>query len=263
MALTKNKFEEEKNMQFATIIPARYASTRFPGKPLAMISGKMMIQRVFEQASKASGLVYVATDDSRIYEAVRSFGGSVVMTSASHRSGTDRCAEAVKEITKETGKEIDVVINIQGDEPFINPVQVELLKSCFDDASVEIATLIREVKEDESLTNSNQVKVVKSLQNNALYFSRSPIPYLRDIPTAEWTKHHTYYKHIGMYAYRTSTLEKLTKLGAGTLEKAESLEQNRWLENGYSIRCAVTLHESVGIDTPADLTLAEEYLKSL
>jgi len=241
---------------FAAVIPARYASTRFPGKPLAMINGKMMVERVYEQASKAVRLVYVATDDNRIYDAVKGFGGKVVLTSPAHRSGTDRCAEAVGTIQKEVGAKIDVVINIQGDEPFILPEQVEQLKGCFADDSVELATLIRRVGAGEPVTNPNQVKVVVSNKMDALYFSRMPIPYLRDVDPAAWTKKHVYYKHIGMYGYTAKALFEVTHLKASSLEKAESLEQNRWLENSYRIRCGVTDHESVGIDTPEDLERA-------
>jgi 3-deoxy-manno-octulosonate cytidylyltransferase (CMP-KDO synthetase) len=238
---------------FAVIIPARWASTRFPGKPLAMIDGQMMVRRVYERASEATPLVWVATDDARIYDAVEGFGGRAVMTSANHRSGTDRCAEAVGKIEDILGKKIDFVINVQGDEPFISREQIELLRDCFKDPDVCLATLIRKVGVGEQLTNPNQVKVVVAGNMDALYFSRSPVPYIRDAAPGEWTGSHTFYKHIGMYGYRTDVLRKITKLPAGLLEMAESLEQNRWLENGYRIRCAVTDHESVGIDTLEDL----------
>ncbi len=239
--------------QFAVIIPARYASTRFPGKPLAMIDGQMMIQRVFNRASEATPLVWVATDDTRIYDAVEGFGGRAVMTSPEHRSGTDRCAETVGKIEKIVGGKIDIVINVQGDEPFIRPEQIELLKNCFSDKGVVLATLIRKVRTDEPLSNPNQVKVVVGANLDALYFSRSPIPYVRDTAPEEWNSRHIFYKHIGMYGYKADVLREITKLPAGRLETAENLEQNRWLENGYRIRCAITDHESVGIDTPEDL----------
>jgi 3-deoxy-manno-octulosonate cytidylyltransferase (CMP-KDO synthetase) len=239
------------------IIPARYASTRFPGKPLAIIKGKPMIQRVYEQASLTLDELYVATDDLRIHDAVLSFGGRAVMTSADHQSGTDRCAEAAAKIGSMKDTEADVVINIQGDEPFIRPEQIELLISCFADKSVEIATLVRKAEPGEDITNPNHPKVVLDMLGNAIYFSRSVIPYFRDAKISEWTRMHTFYKHIGLYAYRTGTLNKITSLSPSSLEKAESLEQNRWLENGYKIRTAVTGWKSVCIDTPGDLEKAK------
>lgn len=245
---------------FTGIIPARYASTRFPGKPLAIIGGKPMIQRVYEQASKALPSVYVATDDDRIREAVLGFGGKVIMTSALHRSGTDRCSEAVDRIQEETGEKLDIVINIQGDEPFIKPEQIGLLASCFNDRSVEIATLIRKVDSSEELFNVNHPKVVVSVAGDALYFSRSTIPFFRGAEKEQWAVNHTYFKHLGIYGYKKETLKKITSLDPGTLEIAESLEQNRWLENGYKIRTAVTAWESIGIDTPEDLVKAGELL---
>lgn len=244
----------------AGIIPARYASTRFPGKPLVMIAGKSMIRRVYEQASLALDMVCVATDDQRIHDAVTAFGGKVVMTSPHHQSGTDRCAEAADKIAVMEGIIPDAVINIQGDEPFIRPEQIDLLASCFDDPSVEIATLVRKVEPDDDLKNPNHPKVVLDLSGNAIYFSRSVIPYLRDVPEAEWPSRHTYFKHIGLYGYRTDILKKLTSLPRSPLEKAESLEQNRWLENGFRIRTKVTVWESIGIDTPEDLERVEKIL---
>jgi 3-deoxy-manno-octulosonate cytidylyltransferase (CMP-KDO synthetase) len=242
---------------FTGIIPARYASTRFPGKPLAIIEGKPMIQRVYEQASLTLDEVYVATDDRRIHDAVLSFGGKAVMTSTDHQSGTDRCAEAAAKIGSMKESEIDVVINIQGDEPFIRPEQIDLLISCFADKLVEIATLVRKAEPGEDITNPNHPKVVLDSSGNAIYFSRSVIPYLRDAAMSDWTMIHTYYKHIGLYAYRTGTLNRITTLSRSSLEKAESLEQNRWLENGYKIRTAISRWESVCIDTPADLEKAK------
>lgn len=246
--------------RIAGIIPARYASSRFPGKPLVMIGGKPMIRRVYEQASLALETVYVATDDMRIHDAVSSFGGKVVMTSAGHQSGTDRCAEAAGKITLQEGFIPYAVINIQGDEPFIRPEQIDLLASCFDDSSVEIATLVRKVEPGEDLTNPNHPKVVINLSGNAIYFSRSVVPYLRDVPSAEWPARHAYYKHIGLYGYRTDILKQLTVLPQSPLEKAESLEQNRWIENGFRIRTVVTPWESIGIDTPGDLERVEKFL---
>jgi 3-deoxy-manno-octulosonate cytidylyltransferase (CMP-KDO synthetase) len=252
--------KEDKQYNFAGIIPARYASLRFPGKPLALIGNKPMIQRVYEQANKSLQLVYVATDDKRIFDAVLNFGGKVVMTSAHHQSGTDRCAEAVTLITTETGISPDVVINIQGDEPFIKPEQIDLLKECFTTKSVEIATLIRKVEEGEDIFNPNQPKVIIASNGDALYFSRAAIPYVRDTEIGKWSGKHVFYKHIGLYAYRTETLKKITLLPRSPLEISESLEQLRWLENGFSIRTAITLWESIGIDTPDDLEKAKKLL---
>jgi 3-deoxy-manno-octulosonate cytidylyltransferase (CMP-KDO synthetase) len=241
---------------YTCIIPARYASTRFPGKPLALIGGKTMIERVYTQAAQVLDNVFVATDDDRIYDAVISFGGKAVMTSSSHKSGTDRIAEAAGKIFNHNMSSDHVIINVQGDEPFIKPQQISALRDCFTDPSVEIATLVREVRADEDLFNPNHPKVILSKAMDALYFSRSVIPYVRDKEKEEWIKSHKYYKHLGIYGYRASTLAEITKLPQSSLEKAESLEQNRWLENGYKIRVAVTPWESIGIDTPEDLEKA-------
>lgn len=243
--------------QFAGIIPARYASSRFPGKPLAMIGDRTMIQRVYDQACKALDPVYVATDDKRIYDAVISFGGKAVMTSPDHFSGTDRCSEAASGIMADTGRTIDIVVNIQGDEPFIRPEQIKLLMDCFSSDGVEIATLIRKVEAGEDLFNPNQPKVIVNSAGDAIYFSRSVIPYVRDAEKEDWVKKHQFYKHLGLYAYRTTILSRLTKLSRSPLETAESLEQNRWIENGFRIRTAVTKWESIGIDTPEDLEKAK------
>ena len=247
----------DQTVRFAGIIPARFASSRFPGKPLAMIGNRTMIRRVCEQASKRLELVYVATDDKRIFDTVIGFGGRAIMTSPDHQSGTDRCAEAAASISLETGKPIDIVINIQGDEPFVRPEQIELLMNCFNDENVEIATLIRKVEKEEDIFNPNQPKVIVNMDGDAIYFSRTPIPYIRDVEQNNWTSKHVYFKHIGLYAYRTTVLQRLTLLKQSPLEKAESLEQNRWIENGFRIRTAVTLWESIGIDTPADLEKAK------
>jgi len=241
---------------FAGIIPARYASSRFPGKPLALIGDKPMVQKVYEQASKLLNLVYVATDDKRIYDAVKDFGGKAVMTSSDHQSGTDRCAEAVNKITAETGNLIDIVINIQGDEPFIRPEQIELLMKCFRGETVEIATLVRKAEPGEDIFNPNQPKVILNTEGDAIYFSRAAIPFIRDAEKSDWSKKHVYYKHIGLYAYKTEILEKITLLDRSPLEISESLEQNRWIENGFRIRTAVTKWENIGIDTPDDLVKA-------
>lgn len=248
--------KESPQYQFAGIIPARYASSRFPGKPLVRIGNKPMIQRVYEQAYKSVSLVYVATDDERIFDAVTAFGGNAVMTSGNHMSGTDRCAEAVNKISEESGRKIDIVINIQGDEPFIKPEQIDSLKRCFTGDDVQIATLVREVAAGEDIFNPNQPKVIISSSGDALYFSRAAIPYNRDAEKNEWSAKHVYYKHIGLYGYRTDTLKKITLLPRSPLEITESLEQNRWLENGFRVRTAVTEWESIGIDTPEDLEKA-------
>ncbi len=251
----------EQQYHIAGIIPARYASSRFPGKPLAMIGNKPMIQRVYEQASKVLKIVYVATDDLRILKCVNDFGGSAIMTSASHQSGTDRCAEAATRITEETGKLIDVVINIQGDEPFIRPEQIELLAKCFADEKTQIATLVRKCEAGEDIFNPNQPKVILNSKGYAIYFSRAAIPFMRDVEESQWSKKHNYFKHIGLYGYRADTLKEITRLDRSPLEISENLEQNRWLENGYSIKTAVTSWESVGIDTPADLERANVILE--
>lgn len=255
--------KESSRLHFAGIIPARYASSRFPGKPLAMINGKPMIRRVYEQAQKSIENVFVATDDQRILDAVQSFGGKAVMTSADHMSGTDRCFEAAEIITAKHGVAVDVVVNIQGDEPFIRPEQIDLLKSCFNDESVEIATLVRKTEKGEDIFNPNQPKVVLDKDGNAIYFSRSVIPFIRSIDQSQWSENYVFYKHLGLYAYTLGALGKITKLPVSSLEKAESLEQLRWLENGLKIRTATTEWESIGIDTPADLERALAFFDKL
>ena len=246
-------------MKFIGIIPARYQSSRFPGKPLAMINNKPMIQWVFENMTKAVVEVWVATDDKRIFKAVENFGGKAVETLSTHQSGTDRCAEAARIIAETTN--FDVVVNVQGDEPFIQPKQIELLKSCFT-ADAEIATLTKRIESTEELFNPNRPKVVTDNQQNALYFSRSPIPFVRGSENENWLSKHTFWGHIGMYAYKSDVLQKISKLKHGDLEKAESLEQLRWLENGFKIKTAVTEHQSIGIDTPEDLLQALQLLKN-
>jgi 3-deoxy-manno-octulosonate cytidylyltransferase (CMP-KDO synthetase) len=228
-----------------------------------MISGKPMIQRVYEQSLKSIDLVFVATDDKRIFDAVKNFGGNAVMTSAEHQSGTDRCAEAVSKISGEIGIKVDVVLNIQGDEPFIRPEQIDLLKSCFSDKNVEIATLVRKTARGEDIFDPNQPKVVIDSRENAIYFSRAAIPFIRNIGESLWSENYTYFKHLGLYAYTVPVLKKITKLAVSYLEKAEALEQNRWIENGFKIRTAVTEWESIGIDTPADLERALLYFKNI
>jgi len=246
-------------MKFIGIIPARYQSTRFPGKPLADMAGKTMIQRVYEQVSKVLDEVWVATDDERILQTVESFGGKAVMTSPEHRSGTDRCNEAYHKI----GKDFDVIINVQGDEPFIQPQQIEALMSCFDSKDVQLATLVKPFrKEDgfEALFNPNSPKVVLNKNSEAVYFSRSIIPYIRDAHHTEWFDKHTFYKHIGMYAYRADVLNEITQLHQSSLELAESLEQLRWIENGYKIKVGLTNMETIGIDTPEDMEKALHFI---
>jgi len=245
-------------MRFLGIIPVRYKSTRFPGKPLVDIAGKSMIQRVYEQAQKSSLLhkVIVATDDELIYQHANSFGAEVVMTSPDHPSGTDRCFEAFTKLNEP----YDVVINIQGDEPFIDPEQIDLLAKSFKKED-EIATLMIACNDYESLFSEGEVKIVLDKNNYALYFSRSVIPYLKGIPKEEWHKHHTYYRHVGMYAYRTDILESITQLKPSVLEQKESLEQLRWLENGFSILCIETKHDSYCIDYPEDIERVLKLMK--
>lgn len=249
-------------MKFIGVIPARYASTRFPGKPLAMLGGKSVIQRVYEQVSSVLDSAYVATDDERIRQAVEAFGGKAVMTSPDHKSGTDRIEEAVRKI----GGSFDVVINIQGDEPFIQRSQLEEIIRCFDDAETQIATLGKPFDKAQgfaAVENPNSPKIVIDNRGYALYFSRSVIPFIRGKETAEWMDHYPFLKHLGIYAYRTEVLHEITRLPQSSLELAESLEQLRWLQNGYRIKVGLTDVETVGIDTPEDLERAEAFLKEL
>ena len=244
-------------MKFIGIIPARYASTRFPGKPLAILGGKTVIQRVYEQASSVLEETYVATDDERILQAVEQFGGRVVMTRADHKSGTDRIEEAAEKIDTDA----DVIINVQGDEPFIQPSQIKTLMRLFDNPTTQIGTLGKHFDSIEATLNPNSPKIVTDLQGFALYFSRSIIPFVRGKEQAEWLKSYPFVKHLGLYAYRREVLREVTLLPQSPLELAESLEQLRWLENGYRIRVGLTEVETVGIDTPEDLARAEEFLK--
>lgn len=249
-------------MKFIAIIPARFASTRFPGKPLAMLGGKPIIQRVYERVSGLLNATCVATDDERIFKAVEQFGGQAVMTRNDHKSGTDRCWEAVSKLGAD---KYDVVVNVQGDEPFVHPQQIEQLKACFDNPDTHIATLVKPFDKDAPLTaleNPNSPKVVIGNDMQALYFSRSVIPYLRNTDKEQWLSSHTFYKHLGLYAYRTEVLRQITQMPPSQLELAESLEQLRWLQNGLRIQVAITDHETIGIDTPQDLQRAEEFLKA-
>ena len=249
-------------MKFVGIIPARYASTRFPGKPLAILGGKPVIQRVYEQVKDCFDALYVATDDDRIKDAVLAFGGNVVMTSESCNNGTERCLDAYKRLALDC----DVIVNIQGDEPFIQPKQVESLISCFDSEATDIATLVKPFEAADGLERlecPNSPKVVIDEKGYAVYFSRSVIPYLRGVEKDKWLESHTFYKHLGIYAYRANLLESLTTLPQSPMEKAESLEQLRWLENGYKIKVGVTNIETIGIDTPEDLERAKAFAASI
>ena len=236
-------------MKFIAIIPARYASTRFPGKPLAVLGGKTVIQRVYEQVSSVLNEVYVATDDERIFSCVESFGGKAVMTRSDHKSGTDRIQEAVEKI----GTQADVIINVQGDEPFIQPSQVETLMHLFDDPTTQIGTLGKRFDSLEAIQNPNSPKIVTDIRGFAL----------RGVETENWFGQYPFLKHLGIYAYQREVLAEVTRLPQSCLEKAESLEQLRWLENGYRIRVGLTDVETVGIDTPEDLQRAEEFLKTI
>lgn len=237
-------------MKVIGIIPARYDSTRFPGKPLVDINGMTMIQRVYNQVKHAASLseVVVATDDQRIFDHVQSFAGNVLMTSKEHQSGTDRCAEIINKVSG-----FDVAINIQGDEPFIDPQQIDLLVSCFQQENTQIATLIRKIEQLQDLENTNKPKVVINNKQEAVYFSRQAIPYYRGKDMRDWLKEMDYYNHIGIYGYRTEILKEISKLPVSKLELAESLEQLRWIDNGYQIKTAISNHLNEAIDTPEDL----------
>jgi len=242
-------------MKITGIIPARYASSRFPGKALTLINGKPMIEWVYKQASKANLLqeVYVATDDARIQKAVEEFGGKVLLTSTHHRSGTERCNEAAIKLN-EQGIKMDAIINIQGDEPLINPQQIDILASLFSNNRIQIATLIKKITIKEELFNPNVVKAIVGFRGKAIYFSRQAIPFLRDVENNQWLEKHSFFKHIGIYGYTVKVLNEIVNLKESPLEKAESLEQLRWLENGFDIFAKETEFESFGIDTPEDLS---------
>lgn len=245
-------------MKFIGIIPARYASTRFPGKPLALLGGKPVIQHVYEKVAAVLEAAYVATDDERIYDVVKSFGGQVVMTRTDHKSGTDRIEEAIEKI----GGEWDVVVNVQGDEPFVAKSQLDTICHCFDDSTTQIATLGKPFESMEAVLNPNSPKIVVDNMGFAMYFSRSVIPYVRGKEESSWLTHYPFLKHLGIYAYRKDVLRQITQLPQSSLEIAESLEQLRWLQNGFKIKVGTTDVETVGIDTPQDLERAEEFLKT-
>lgn len=245
-------------MKFIGIIPARYASTRFPGKPLALLGGKPVIQHVYEKVAAVLEAAYVATDDERIYDVVKAFGGQVVMTRTDHKSGTDRIEEAIEKI----GGEWDVVVNVQGDEPFVAKSQLDTICHCFDDPTTQIATLGKPFESMEAVQNPNSPKIVVDNMGFAMYFSRSVIPYVRGKEKSSWLTHYPFLKHLGIYAYRKDVLRQVTQLPQSSLEIAESLEQLRWLQNGFKIKVGTTDVETVGIDTPQDLERAEEFLKS-
>lgn len=245
-------------MKFIGIIPARYASTRFPGKPLALLGGKPVIQHVYEKVAAVLEAAYVATDDDRIYDVVKAFGGQVVMTRTDHKSGTDRIEEAIEKI----GGEWDVVVNVQGDEPFVAKSQLDTICHCFDDPTTQIATLGKPFESMEAVQNPNSPKIVVDNMGFAMYFSRSVIPYVRGKEKSSWLTHYPFLKHLGIYAYRKDVLRQITQLPQSSLEIAESLEQLRWLQNGFKIKVGTTDVETVGIDTPQDLERAEEFLKT-
>ena len=241
-------------MKILAVIPSRYASTRFPGKPLADICGKTMIQRVYERVAASSVLNYVvvATDDKRIAEKVEDFGGNCLLTRTDHRNGTSRCLEVVH-VLEQQNDFFDVVVNIQGDEPTIKPVHIEQLVALFDDKNTQIGSLVNRISDPDDLWNSNVVKVVQNLQGEALYFSRHPVPFLRDVSSDKWLDKAIFYKHLGMYAYRTEILKEINQLSPTFLEQSEKLEQLRWLENGFKIKLGITDYTGIGIDTPDDL----------
>lgn len=246
-------------MEVLGIIPARFASTRFPGKALADIGGKPMVQRVYEQANKVIATLFIATDNEKIEKTAQQFGGQCIMTSSAHQSGTDRCYEALQTISSGLKKDFDIVVNIQGDEPFVQTAQIQALIDCFEKPEVEISTLVKKIDNPADIFNPNYPKVILDTQGRAIYFSRSPIPFIRNVPEQEWHTRHTFYKHLGMYAYRCSMLKKICSLPPSSLEKAEALEQNRWIEHGMQIYTAETTTESYPVDIPADI----EKLKQL
>lgn len=248
-------------MKTIAIIPARFGSSRLEGKPLVDILGKPMIQRVYEQTLKAIPNVFVATDDERIKQAVIEFGGNVIMTSAEHENGTSRCLEAYERITEKMDEEYDVIVNVQGDEPMLEPVQLDELILPFNNKKVRFSTLVSPVQSAQDLFNESEVFVVFDKKKRAMYFSRSVIPHVRGVHQAHWLEHHTYFKHVGLYAYSYSALKEFANLPSSNLERVESLEQNRWIENGNDIYVELTYHETVSIDTIDDLKKVRSLLK--
>lgn len=249
-------------MNILAIIPARFASTRFEGKPLIDIFGLPMVVQVYKKTKIIFDNVIIATDDYRIESCAKKYDCNVIMTSKKHNSGTDRCAEALELYSKLTNKQFDIVVNIQGDEPFIKTEQLVQIKNCFNDNDTVIATLVKQFSNEEDIFNPNMPKVVLNNNFQAIYFSRSPIPFIRNENRDQWQKNNVFYKHIGLYAYKTKTLLEITKLPQGVLEKLESLEQLRWIEAGYSIKCAITDSESHAIDTPSDLEFVLKLYKN-
>lgn len=240
-------------MNILGIIPARYGSSRLEGKPLADIGGKPMIQWVYEQAKKALENVVVATDDDRIFKAVESFGGKAVMTGDHHNSGTNRCLEAFEKFTSDSGQSVDVILNIQGDEPLLEPELLTQLADCFKDKSVEMATLAAPVEDNETLLGDSSVFLTLDKNQDALYFSRSPIPHIRGVKMDQWLEHYHFLRHIGLYAFTPAALQHFANMPGSSLENAEALEQLRWLEDGRRIRVAKTSHSGISVDTPQDL----------
>lgn len=248
-------------MRFICIIPARYASKRFPGKVLASLGGASVIRRVYERASSVFEDTVVATDDERVFEHVLSFGGRALMTRPDHKCGTDRCFEAYTKLSTE----YDVLINLQGDEPFVERCQLESLADCFKDPTVQIASIAHPLQGKhalQDLKDNNVIKVLMDNSMNAIYFSRHPVPFIRDASFDEWANVHTFYKHIGIYGFRPDVLKTVISLPESSLEKAERLEQLRWIQNGYAIRMVLSPTDTIGIDTPADLEFALDSLSA-
>ena len=250
-------------MRPLAIIPARFGSSRLEGKPLVDILGKPMIQRVFEQAKKAIPTVFVATDDPRIKQVVTEFGGSVVMTSPDHQNGTSRCLEAYEKITDHLGDDFDVIINVQGDEPMLEPSQLSDLITPFQNGNVRMSTLVTPVQNPSDLLNESEAFVVIDRLYRAMYFSRSVIPHVRGVDRSNWLEHHTFYKHVGLYAYTYEALKEFAELPMSNLERMESLEQNRWIENGNEIYVSITHHDSIPVDTLEDLERVRNLLKQV
>ncbi len=248
-------------MKILALIPARYASSRFPGKPLALIGGVPMIEHVYKRASEIFENVYVVTDDERIVAAVRNFNGNFFVSQLQHETGTSRCFEAWGALSEKTGELFDVVVNIQGDEPFVDTQQLKTVVECFDNEETDIATLVKKFDSTEDIFNANKVKVVFNKKGKALYFSRSPIPYIRNSEREKWQEKHNYFQHIGIYAFRSSVLKNIFSCGESNLEIAESLEQLKWLEYGFNITVAETTHQSLAVDTPEDLVAANNFFQ--